>query len=135
MIQGIGIDSVDKIRVSEIFSKYGERFQEKILSHDERKEIVMKLTDSSKIRYLSNNFAGLYNEVGCLILTRNSTDQINHIHHRQPLLLEDNEIYRYLEGENILNSSANNNIKFHRVSSKVNSSEINNSSLINKVNF
>jgi|TARA_B110000003_G_scaffold79915_1_gene81470 holo-[acyl-carrier protein] synthase len=58
MIQGIGIDSVDKIRVSEIFSKYGERFQEKILSHDERKEIVMKLTDSSKIRYLSNNFAG-----------------------------------------------------------------------------
>ena len=58
MMQGIGIDSVDKIRVSEIFSKYGERFQEKILSHDERKEIVMKLTDSSKIRYLSNNFAG-----------------------------------------------------------------------------
>ena len=58
MIQGIGIDSVDKIRVFEIFSKYGERFQEKILSHDERKEIVMKLTDSSKIRYLSNNFAG-----------------------------------------------------------------------------
>ena len=58
MIQGIGIDSVDKIRVSEIFSKYGERFQEKILSHDERKELVMKLTDSSKIRYLSNNFAG-----------------------------------------------------------------------------
>ena len=58
MIQGIGIDSVDKIRVSEIFSKYGERFHEKILSHDERKEIVMKLTDSSKIRYLSNNFAG-----------------------------------------------------------------------------
>ena len=58
MIQGIGIDSVDKIRVSEIFSKYGERFQEKILSHDERKDIVMKITDSSKIRYLSNNFAG-----------------------------------------------------------------------------
>ena len=58
MIQGIGIDSVDKIRVSEIFSKYGERFQEKILSHDERKELVMKLTNSSKIRYLSNNFAG-----------------------------------------------------------------------------
>ncbi|MDG1681390.1 MAG: holo-ACP synthase [SAR86 cluster bacterium] len=58
MMQGIGIDSVDKIRVSEIFSKYGERFQEKILSHDERKELVMKLTDSSKIRYLSNNFAG-----------------------------------------------------------------------------
>ena len=29
---------------------------------------------------------------GCLILTRNSIDEINHIHHRQPLLLEDYEI-------------------------------------------
>ena len=84
---------------------------------------------------MSNNFAGLYNEIGCLILTRNSIDEINHIHHRQPLLLEDYEINRYLEGENIFNSNANNNIKFHRVSSKVNSPEINNSSLINKVNF
>ncbi len=98
-----------------------------------------KRRDKQKIPFyhycLSNNFAGLYNEIGCLILTRNSIDEINHIHHRQPLLLEDYEIHRYLEGENIFNSNANNNIKLHRVSSKVNSPEINNSSLINKVNF
>ena len=84
---------------------------------------------------LSNNFAGLYNEIGCLILTRNSIDKINHIHHRQPLLLEDDEISRYLEGENILNSNANNNIKFHCVSKEVNSPVNNNSSLIDSVNF
>ena len=82
----------------------------------------------------SNNFAGLYNDTGCLILTRNSTDKISHIHHRQPLLLEDNEISDYLEGKNILNSNANNDIKFHCVSKEVNNPSSNNPSLINKVN-
>ena len=57
MIKGIGIDSVEKDRVSKIFSKYGERFQNKILSSNEKKEIIMKLSKLSKIRYLSNNFA------------------------------------------------------------------------------
>lgn len=83
----------------------------------------------------SNNFAGLYNETGCLILTRNSTKNINHIHHRQPVLLEDSEITFYLEGENLLNSSANNNIKFYSVSKSVNSPINNNSSLIEPVIF
>ena len=95
--------------------------------------------DNQKIPFYhycsSNNFAGLYNEMGCLILTRNSIDQINHIHHRQPLLLEDEEISRYLEGENILNSSANNNIKFHCVGKEVNNPRNNNPSLVNKVKY
>jgi putative SOS response-associated peptidase YedK len=98
-----------------------------------------KRKDTQKIPFYhycsSNIFAGLYNEMGCLILTRNSIDQINHIHHRQPLLLEDEEISRYLEGENIFNSNANNNIKFHCVSKAVNIPTNNNSSLINEVNF
>ena len=50
MIKGIGIDSVEKDRVSKIFSKYGERFQNKILSFNEKKEIIMKLSKLSKIR-------------------------------------------------------------------------------------
>ena len=95
--------------------------------------------DNKKIPFYhygtSNNFAGLYNEIGCLIHTRSSTDTINHIHHRQPLLLEDFEISRYLDGEDILNSGANNNINFHRVSKDVNSPSNNNSSLIVSVNF
>tara|TARA_B110000483_G_scaffold28327_1_gene34306 strand:- start:954 stop:1505 length:552 start_codon:yes stop_codon:yes gene_type:complete len=95
--------------------------------------------DKEKIPYYhycsSHIFAGLYNEIGCLILTRSSIDAINHIHHRQPVLLEDIEISRYLDGEDILNSNANNNINFHRVSKDVNSPINNNSSLIVSVNF
>jgi len=95
--------------------------------------------DKEKFPYyhycLSNIFAGLYNEIGCLILTRSSTNTINHIHHRQPLLLEDFEMSRYLYGEDILNSDANYNINFHRVSKDVNSTSNNNSSLIDSVHF
>ena len=76
----------------------------------------------------------IYNEIGYLILTRSSTDTINHIHHRQPVLLEEFEISRHLGGEDILNSDANININFHRVSKDVNSTSNNNSSLINTVN-
>ena len=81
----------------------------------------------------SNSFAGLYNEIGCLILTRTSTDKINHIHHRQPVLLEDFEIYSYLQGENLLNSKANYDINFYRVSNEVNSPKNNNADLITMV--
>ena len=95
--------------------------------------------DKEKIPYYhycsSHIFAGLYNEIGCLILTRNSTDNINHIHHRQPVLLEDNEISYYLGGEVIINRHANNNINFHRISKDVNNPRNNNSSLIEAVNF
>ena len=81
----------------------------------------------------SNSFAGLYNDIGCLILTRAATDQINHIHHRQPVLLDNSEISSYLEGENLFNSKANYDINFYRVSKDVNSPRNNNSNLITMV--
>ena len=83
----------------------------------------------------SNNFAGLYNEIGCLIITRHASDNISHIHHRQPVLLEDNEISLYLEGKNIINSNANNDINFRVVSKNVNNPQNDDSSLINEVKF
>ena len=83
----------------------------------------------------SKNFAGLYNEIGCLILTRNSANKINHIHHRQPVLLNDNEILRFLEGEDILNSSANNEVEFHQVSKDVNNPKNNNPTLVSAVDI
>ena len=58
-------------------------------------------------------------------MTRNSVDQINHIHHRQPVLLE-NEITSFLLGNDIFNSNANNNINFYRVSMDVNNPKNNN---------
>ena len=62
-------------------------------------------------------------------MTRNSVDQINHIHHRQPVLLEASEITPFLLGKDIFNSNANNNINFYRVSMDVNNPKNNNSSL------
>ena len=92
---------------------------------------------SGKIPYFifskSNSFAGLFNESGCLIVTRNAVNKIKHIHHRQPVLLKDFEIDRYLKGENLFNSNANVNIGFHRVSKNVNNTLNNTPELINKI--
>ena len=57
MIKGIGVDSVEKDRISKIYAKHVHRFQEKILSSSEKRELTMKPNNFSKIRYLSNNFA------------------------------------------------------------------------------
>ena len=57
MIKGIGIDSVEQDRISKILSKYGHKFQEKILGPEEKKEIEIKSSQFQKVRYLSNNFA------------------------------------------------------------------------------
>ena len=81
----------------------------------------------------SHFFAGLYNEIGCLILTRNAIDAIKHIHHRQPVLLKTEEVNSYLKGEDILDSSANNNVGFYRVCKSVNNPKNNNSTLIHKI--
>ena len=42
MIKGIGIDSIEQDRIFRILSKYGYRFQDKILGPDEKKEIEIK---------------------------------------------------------------------------------------------
>lgn len=81
----------------------------------------------------SNNFAGLYNKIGCLILTRSATNQISHIHHRQPVLLNDFEISSYLDGENLNDSTANYNINYYRVSKDVSNPQNNNRNLIAKI--
>ena len=81
----------------------------------------------------SNNFAGLYNEMGCLILTRSATNQISHIHHRQPVLLNDFEISSYLDGENLNDSTSNYNINYYRVSKDVNNPQNNNRNLIARI--
>ena len=57
MIKGIGIDSIEQDRIHRILSKYGYRFQNKILGPEEKKEIEIKPNRFQKVRYLSNNFA------------------------------------------------------------------------------
>lgn len=95
--------------------------------------------DKEKISYYhycaSHTFAGLYNEIGCLVPTRSCTDMINHIHHRQPVLFKDFEISLHLGGEDIFNSDTYNNINLHRVSKDVSSPSNNFSYLIDIVSF
>tara|TARA_B100000214_G_scaffold136975_1_gene97664 strand:- start:233 stop:622 length:390 start_codon:yes stop_codon:yes gene_type:complete len=57
MIKGIGIDSVEKIRVKNIFSKYGKKLEGRLLGPNESQEISSKVGMNQKSRYLSNNFA------------------------------------------------------------------------------
>ena len=57
MIKGIGIDSVEKDRISKIFSKYGKKFSKRILGPNEIKEMGSKSGAAQQVRYLSNNFA------------------------------------------------------------------------------
>ena len=65
-------------------------------------------------------FAGIYNENGCCILTREAGDKINHIHHRQPVLLNEFEIGEFFMGENLFDSPTNYDVNFYEVSRDVN---------------
>ena len=58
MITGIGIDSVDQNRITKSYSKFGQKFQDKILGPSGKEELKNKSNNIQKIRYLSNNFAG-----------------------------------------------------------------------------
>lgn len=96
-----------------------------------------KRTDTEKIPYYhycnTNYFAGLYNQSGCLILTKSSNERIKHIHHRQPILLNEHEIDNFLNGEDLFNSLADEEIQFYRVSKDVNNTRNNKSSLIKEI--
>jgi len=56
MIKGLGADLVEKKRVEIIFSKYGNKFVERILTLSERQEFLKRKGRYKKISFLSNNF-------------------------------------------------------------------------------
>ena len=56
MINGVGVDILEKERVFTIHKKYGKRFQERVLGDSEIKAIEGKSLNN-KIRFISNNFA------------------------------------------------------------------------------
>ena len=56
MINGVGVDILEKERVFTIHKKYGKRFQERVLGDSEIKAIEGKSLNN-QIRYISNNFA------------------------------------------------------------------------------
>ena len=79
-------------------------------------------------------FAGIHQNNQFCIITRSATDKIKVIHHREPLILDEEQISNYLdvkkEGTDILKSIKAPELKFYEVSKDVNKPINNVSSLI-----
>ena len=83
----------------------------------------------NKIFYM----AGIYNENGCAIVTKESDQNINHIHHRQPLVLDNINMMNWLDMEDLSIKENINKINYYQVSQIVNSPLNNNSKCIERI--
>ena len=73
-------------------------------------------------------FAGIYNKTsGCAIVTKEAHKNISFIHQRQPVLLEEKDFLKWLDGQAIYGSILTKNIKYYPVSTKLNNPKNNNS--------
>ena len=81
--------------------------------------------------------AGIYeNDEFCLI-TENASENVHMIHYRQPVILNENDVNRYLNlelsGSNFLNECKKTKLSFYEVSKEVNRPTNNSISLIQKI--
>ena len=66
-------------------------------------------------------FAGIYNPTsGAAIVTRSAHENIAHIHHRQPVLLESRAVAHWLAGHDLFASAITRSVCCHPVSQAVN---------------
>ena len=82
-------------------------------------------------------FAAIYQNNQFCIITREATPKISEIHHREPVIINLNQISNYLntkkEALDVLNSIKQPGLKFYEISKDVNKPIINDPYLINKV--
>ena len=78
------------------------------------------------------HMAGIYNSTGCAIVTQQSLGVLKEIHHRQPVLLRDDEINEWLAGLTVQNSKVSESIDVYKVSTYVNSVKNNDERCIEK---
>ena len=82
-------------------------------------------------------FAGIHQNNQFCVITREATDKIKEIHHREPLILNKEQSSNYLdvkkEGTDILKSIKAPELKFHEVSKDVNKPINNDPSLIKAI--
>lgn len=82
-------------------------------------------------------FAAIHQNNQFCIITREASAKIKEIHHREPLILNEDQISNYLnvkkEGTNILKSIKAPELKFHEVSKDVNNPINDDTSLINAI--
>ena len=98
-----------------------------------------KIENKKKIPYyffLRNNlifFAGLCNlRTGCCILTKTANGKHSIIHHRQPLILSEDEVENWLIN-NKLNFKLDKYLEFYEISKSVNFSRNNNNKIIQRL--
>lgn len=66
-------------------------------------------------------FAGIYHpSSGCAIVTRQAHENIAHVHHRQPVLLDSRAVRHWLEGHDLFASAITRTVVCHPVSLAVN---------------
>lgn len=76
-------------------------------------------------------FAGIYNLTsGCAVVTCQSTEIISKIHHRQPLLLEENQIEEWISGNHNIDRKKDNDVEYYPVTTDVNSPRNNSPQLL-----
>ena len=82
--------------------------------------------------------AGIFDKNEFCLITEQAQLNIMEIHHRQPVILNENEINSYLNiknsGKNFLQSSSKTNLKFYEISKEVNKPTNNYPSLISSIN-
>ena len=82
-------------------------------------------------------FAGIYEEDQFCLITEEAKDNISEIHHRQPVIINQTDVNRYLnlelQGSAFLKERSKPNLIFHEVSKDVNKPTNNTASLIQKV--
>ena len=83
-------------------------------------------------------FPGIHQNNQFCIITREATEKISKIHHREPMIINSSQMNNYLnikkDGMEILNSIKPPNLKFHEIAKDVNNPFNNDPSIINPVN-
>ena len=81
--------------------------------------------------------AGIYENNEFCLITENASENIKPIHHRQPVILNESDVNRYLNlelsGSNFLRECKKNKLSFYEVSKEVNKPTNNSISLIQKL--
>jgi len=83
-------------------------------------------------------FAAIHQNNQFCIITREARENINHIHHREPLIMKQSQINNYLnikkDAIETLNAIKTPELKFHEISKNVNNPENNDPALIKPIN-
>ena len=83
-------------------------------------------------------FAGIYNSDQYCIITEEASDNVKEVHHRQPVIINQSDVNRYLNlelsGSSFLKEIKKPNLIFHEISKDVNKPSNNIASLIQPTN-